>query len=124
MRIFKNKAFNKWAEKERLSDDALRSAVREMERGLIDADLGGHVMKKRLAVDGRGKRGGVRTLLAYKSGDKAFFVYGFAKNVRANVSTDELKALKQLAKELMSYSDKILTKAIQHGALVEVEDNG
>lgn len=95
-----------------------------MERGLIDADLGGHVMKKRLAVDGRGKRGGVRTLLAYKSGDKAFFVYGFAKNMRANVSTDELKALKQLAKELMSYSDKILNKAIQHGALVEVEDNG
>ena len=124
MRIFKNKAFNKWAEKEGLSDDALRTAVYEIERGLIDADLGGHVMKKRVAVGGRGKRGGVRTLLAYKSGDKAFFVYGFAKNVQANVSTDELKALKHLAKELLSYSDKTLTKAIQHGALVEVEDNG
>jgi hypothetical protein len=80
-------------------------------------------MKKRVAVGGRGKRGGVRTLLAYKSGDKAFFVYGFAKNVRTNVSTDELKALKYLAKELLSYSDKALTKAIQYGALVEVEDN-
>jgi len=124
MRIFKNKAFNKWAEKEGLIDDALRTAVDEMERGLIDADLGGHVMKKRVAVGGRGKRGGVRTLLAYKSGDRAFFVYGFAKNVRANVSKDELKALKHLAKELLSYSDKALTKAIQHGALVEVEDNG
>jgi hypothetical protein len=120
MRIFKNKAFNKWAEKKGLSNDALRTAVDEMERGLIDADLGGHVMKKRVAVGGRGKRGGVRTLLAYKSGDKAFFVYGFAKNVRANVSTDELKALKHLAKELMGYSDKALTKAIQHGALIEV----
>lgn len=64
-------------------------------------------------VGGRGKRGGVRTLLAYKSGDKAFFVYGFAKNARANVSMDELRALKHLAKELMSYSDKALTKAIQ-----------
>lgn len=124
MRIFKNKAFNKWAAKEGLSDDALWTAVDEMERGLIDADLGGHVMKKRVAVGGRGKRGGVRTLLAYKSGDKAFFVYGFAKNVRANVSTDELKALKHLAKELMSYGDKALTKAIRHGALIEVEDNG
>jgi hypothetical protein len=80
-------------------------------------------MKIRVAVGGRGKRGGVRTLLAYKSGDKAFFVYGFAKNVRANVSTDELKALKHLAKELLSYSDKALTKAIQYGALVEVEGN-
>ena len=83
-----------------------------MERGLIDADLGG-----------RGKRGGVRALLVYKSGDKVFFVYGFAKNVRANVSMDELKALKHLAKELLSYSDKALTKAIQYGALIEVEGN-
>ena len=123
MRIFKNKAFNKWAEKEGLGNDALRTAVDEMDRGLIDADLGGHVMKKRVAVGGRGKRGGVRTLLAYKSGDRAFFVYGFAKNVRANVSSDELKALKRLAKELMSYGDKALTKAIQYGALVEVKDN-
>jgi hypothetical protein len=123
MRIFKNKAFTKWAEKEGMNDDALQIAVDEMERGLIDADLGGHLVKKRVAVGGRGKRGGVRTLLAYKSGDKAFFMYGFAKNARANVSTDELKALKHLAKELMNYSDKTLTKAIQHGALIEVEDN-
>ena len=84
MRIFKNKVFNKWAEKEGLSDDTLRVAVDEMERGLIDADLGGHVVKKRVAVGGRGKSSGVRTLLAYKSGDKAFFVYGFAKNARMN----------------------------------------
>jgi hypothetical protein len=124
MRIFKNKAFNKWAKKEGLSDDALRTAVGEIERGLIDADLGGHVVKKRVAVGGRGKRGGVRTLLAYKSGDKAFFVYGFAKSARANVSTDELKALKYLAKELMNCSDETVTKAIQHGALIEVENNG
>jgi hypothetical protein len=95
--------FNKWAEKEGLSDDTLRAAVDEMERGLIDPDLGGHVVKKRVAVGGRGKRGGVRTLLAYMSGNKAFFVYGFAKNARANVSMDELKALKRLAKELMNY---------------------
>jgi len=124
MRIFKNKAFKKWTEKVGLSDDALRIAVDEIERGLIVADLGGYVVKKRVAVGGRGKSGGVRTLLAYKSGEKAFFVYGFAKNVRANVSAGELKALKYLAKELMNYSDKALTKAIQHGALIEVKDNG
>lgn len=89
MRIFKNKAFNKWAAKTVLSGDTLRAAVDEMERGLIDANLGGHVVKKRVAVGGRGKSGGFRTLLAYKSGDRAFFMYGFAKNVRANVSADE-----------------------------------
>ena len=124
MRVFKNKAFSKWAAKEGLGDEALLAAVDEMERGLIDAELGGHVVKKRVALAGRGKSGGVRTLLAYKVGNRAFFVYGFAKNARANISADELKALKHLAKELLEYSDKALTEAIKHGALIEVENDG
>lgn len=82
------------------------------------------MVKKRVAVGGRGKSGGVRTLLAYKVDDKAFFVYGFAKNARANISANELKALKRLAKELLGYSDKALTEAIKHGALFEVESDG
>jgi hypothetical protein len=110
MRVFKNKAFSKWAAKEGLVDVVLLAAVDEMERGLIDADMGGHVVKKRVALAGRGKSGGFRTLLAYKAGNKAFFVYGFAKNARANISADELKALKYLAKELLKYSDT----AIKH----------
>lgn len=124
MRIFKNKAFSKWAAKEGVDDAALLAAVEEIERGLIDADLGGHVVKKRVAIGGRGKSGGVRTLLAYKIANKAFFVYGFAKNTRANISADELKALKHLAKELLSYSDIALAEAIKHGALIEVENDG
>lgn len=123
MRIFKNRLFNRWAAKEGLDDAALRAAVKEIERGLIDADLGGHVLKKRVAIGGKGKRGGARTLLAYRVGDKAFFVYGFAKNARDNISDDELKALRRLAKELLGYSDKELTEAIEHGALIEVEND-
>jgi len=107
MRIFKNKAFTKWAAKEGIGDDTLRIAVDEMEQGLIDAELGGHVVKKRVAV-----------------GDKAFFVYGFAKNARANISTDELKVLKHLAKELLSYSNKSLIEAMKHGVLNEVYNDG
>ena len=121
MRVFKNKAFSRWATKEFLGDGTLLSAVDEMENGLIDAELGGHVIKKRVAVAGRGKSGGVRTLLAYKAGSKVFFVYGFAKSVRSNISAGELKALKHLAKELLNYNDKALTEAIKHGALIEVE---
>ena len=75
----------------------LRVAVAEMEEGLIDADLGGHVYKKRVALQGRGKRGGARTLLAYRIGKKAFFMYGFSKNELDNIDDKELKALKQLA---------------------------
>lgn len=124
MRVFKNKVFHKWAAKEGLDDEVLLTAVDEMESGLIDADLGGHVVKKRVALAGRGKSAGVRTLLAYRAENKAFFVYGFAKNARANISTDELRALKHLAKELLGYSSKALTAAIKYGALVEVENDG
>jgi len=73
MRIIKNKVFHKWAAKEGLSDAAILAAVNEMERGLIDAELGGHVVKKRIAVDGRGKSSGLRTILAYKVASKVFF---------------------------------------------------
>ncbi|WP_444900379.1 type II toxin-antitoxin system RelE/ParE family toxin [Microbulbifer sp. VAAC004] len=124
MRIYKNKAFSKWAGKEGVSDSALEAAVEEMANGLIDADLGGHVYKKRVAVGGKGKSGGVRTLLAYKVDDKAFFVYGFAKNARSNIKDDELKALKLYAKNLFGYSDRELAKAVKAGILIEVKGNG
>jgi len=126
MRAFKIKAFAKWASGEGLSDDALASAVVEMEKGLIDAKLGGQVVKKRVALPGRGKRGSTRTLVAFRQGNKAFFIYGFAKNERANISDKELRALKMLAKELMSYTAATLTKATKAGELIEIEvnDNG
>ncbi|MCB1690946.1 MAG: type II toxin-antitoxin system RelE/ParE family toxin [Halioglobus sp.] len=124
MRIFKNKAFSKWAAREGLEDKALHAAVDEIQRGLVDADLGGHVMKKRVALGGRGKSSGVRTLLVYQMGYKAFFVYGFAKSARGNISADELRALKYLAKELLGYSDKVLKQAIEYGELIEVENDG
>lgn len=124
MRILKNKAFSKWASKEGLSDDALVAAVDEMECGLVDADLGGHVFKKRVAVGGRGKSGGVRTLLAYKVDDKAFFIYGFAKNMRANIKVEELKGLRAYAQLLLNYDDKELSQAVKSGALIEVESDG
>ena len=95
-----------------------------MERGLIDADLGGHLVKKRVALAGGGKSGGVRTILAYKVGNKAFFVYGFAKNDREIIKANELKALKHLAQELLAYGDKALTEATKHGELIEVKNDG
>ena len=121
MRAFKVKVFAKWASGEGLDDDALASAVIEMEQGLIDARLGGQVVKKRVALPGRGKRGSARTLVAFKQGDKAFFIYGFAKNERANVGGKELRALKLLAKELLNYAAQALAKATKAGELIEIE---
>jgi len=124
MRVFKSKWFQKWAAKEGLDDDALRAAIEEMENGLIDAELGGHVVKKRVALPGRGKRGGTRTLVVYQQANKAFFVYGFAKNERANISDKELKALKLLATQLLGYTNPALVKAIEAGELIEVINDG
>lgn len=123
MQILKTKGFHKWADKEGLSDPSLIEAVKEMQRGLVEADLGGQVFKKRVALQGRGKRGGSRTLLAYRQADKAFFIFGFAKNARANISSKELKALKLLAGELLSYDKQMLAMAIKAGELIEVKQD-
>jgi len=120
MRIFKNKAFHRWYRKQGLTDGHLVRAVGEIQSGLVEADLGGHVFKKRIAITGKGKSGGVRTVLAYHANDNAFFIYGFAKNDRANIRDDELRALKKYAAELLAYTEAGLLKAMRAGALIEV----
>ena len=94
------------------------------EAGKIDANLGGGVYKKRVALPGRGKSGSVRTLIAYHHGEKAFFVFGFAKNVQPNISAVELKALKLMAKVLLNKSDANLKKDLKAKILIEVDING
>src|ERR1022692_406004 len=123
MHIYKTRQFDKWASKEGLTDRVLKAAVAEMENGLIDADLGGHVVKKRVALPGRGKSGGARTLLAYQQGNRAFFVYGFAKSERDNIDAKELNALKQLAAIQLSLNLSQLAHALATGKLIEVNDD-
>lgn len=123
MRIFKTKWFHRWAAKEGMTEALLRAAALELEQGLGDA-LGGYVYKKRIALPGRGKRGGARTLIAHRSGHAVFFMYGFPKNERANIESDELKALRLLARELLGYNEQSLTRAIEASELIEVSDNG
>ena len=90
-RVFKTRQFAKWMRKTDLRDDALCMAVTEMVNGLVDADLGGDVLKKRVALPGRGKRGGVRTLVATRRASRWFFVFGFEKNDKANVVDSSAK---------------------------------
>ena len=86
MRIFKNKAFHRWTKEIGLSDNKLQEAITEICNGLYEANLGGNVFKKRVALDGRGKSAGTRTIVAFKTDKHAFFVYGYAKNVRSTIS--------------------------------------
>jgi hypothetical protein len=103
MRIFKNKRFAKFARKEGIDDAKLREAVREAEAGRIDADYGGGVIKQRIAQPGEGKSGGYRSVILYRQGDKAFFVYGFPKNERENIDKVEERPFKELAKITLSF---------------------
>jgi hypothetical protein len=93
-----------------------------MAAGSIDAHLGGRVVKKRVALSGRGKRGGARTLVATNLGDRWFFLYGFAKNERADIDRDELKFLQEVAKDLLGLDTRQLQVAVAAGEITEVFD--
>jgi hypothetical protein len=103
-----------------LSDNDLVRAVREMQQGLIDAELGGGVVKKRIGGGGRGKRGAFRTIIAYRSGMRAFFIHGFAKNRADNLGPKELAGLKMLAKTYFAFDERTLDRAVATGALLEM----
>ena len=120
MRIFRNMAFTRFAKKSRISDVALCKAVMNAERGLIDADLGGGVIKQRVAREGEGKSGGFRTMILFKTGTRAFFVHGFAKNKVDNISDNDLALLRRLAAEMLNYNETELTQAINNSLLIEV----
>jgi hypothetical protein len=122
-RVFKTLHFSRWMRKTELSDRMLCIAVTEMVQGLIDADLGGGVVKKRVGLAGRGKRGGARTLIATNKGDRWFFVFGFEKNERANIADDELEALQEVAAQLLARTGRQLDEAIQDGSLQEICDD-
>lgn len=120
LRIFKNKVFTRFAKKSGLEDSALCTTVENAENGLIDADLGGGVIKQRIARKGSGKSGGFRTIILFKSGDKAFFVYGFAKNEIDNISTDDLLDFRRLATKMLIYDEEDLRKLLDSGFYKEV----
>lgn len=120
VRVFKTRHFSRWMRKTELTDQALCAAVDEMKRGLVDADLGGGVVKKRVGLAGRGKRGGARTLLATNRGNRWFFVYGFEKSERANISAAELEALQAIADDLLVRTDAELDRAVAAAALEEI----
>lgn len=119
-RVFKTRHFARWMRKTDLSDAALCEAVNEMVAGLIDAHLGGDVVKKRVALAGRGKRGGARTLVATRKAGRWFFVFGFEKNEKSNVTVTELEALQTLAAGLLDLSEQQLDVAVQDGSLQEI----
>ena len=120
MRAFKNTWFTRFACREDISDSDLKKAVTRLEAGRADANLGGNVYKVRIARAGEGKSGGYRVIVLFRSGEKTFYVYGFAKSLRGNISEKELRNFKKAAKEYFLMTDEQIRISIENDELVEI----
>ncbi|PLC55241.1 addiction module toxin RelE [Pollutimonas nitritireducens] len=123
MRVFKNAWFERFARKQGITEKALLTAIIRAEQGLIDADLGGGVIKQRVARPGQGKSGGFRTIILYRTTERAFFVYGFSKNERDNIDDGEEVAFKKAAGYVLGLSDTHLAELIDQKQFTEVHDH-
>jgi len=120
IRIFKTRNFARWAKKEKITNDVLKQTIDEIFDGLIDGDLGGGLLKKRVARKGEGKRGGYRTLLAFRQADRAIYMFGFSKNERENIDAEEKQVYKKLTQVYLKLSASNLIKLCNEGKLLEV----
>ena len=123
MKVYKTKTFERWARRNEVSDGALCRAVREMQEGLYDANLGGSLIKKRVAKSEHGKSGGFRTIIGYRTNKIAVFIYGFDKSNKSNLDKAEETALKKLAKEMLRATRAGIRKMENNGTLLKVGCN-
>jgi hypothetical protein len=121
VRLFKSRWFQRFASKQTITDEVLREAVARVEKGQIDADLGSGVIKQRIARPGQGKSKGYRTIIFFRRGARAFFVYGFAKSQRANIADDEKEQFKEAAKHVLALTERQLAELLKRGDFVEVK---
>ena len=120
MRIFLAKVFVQFARKERITDTVLRDAVQRAEAGLIDADLGGGVIKQRIARPGGGKSGGYRAIILFRRGSRTVFIYGFSKSQQDNIDQGELREFREAAREILGFSEADMDLAVKSNAFKEI----
>nr|WP_314575670.1 type II toxin-antitoxin system RelE/ParE family toxin [uncultured Neisseria sp.] len=121
MRIFRNQWITKFAKKHKISDSELIEAVERADKGVIDADLGGGVIKQRIARQGQGRSGGYRSLIFFRRGERAFFMTAFAKNDRENITNKELAELKKAAAIILAMTETDIEQAKANGTFTEIQ---
>ena len=121
LQLLETKWFARYARCEQIDDSSLREAIQRAERGLVDADLGGGIIKQRVARPGKGRSSGFRVLIAYHSGNRAVFLYGFAKSERANIKEAELQTLREIGAAWLGAGKEHLDHAIKEGFLKEIQ---
>jgi len=122
MRIFKTKWLVRYVRRERIADRSLTEAIKRASRGLIDAGLGGGIIKQRVARSGQGRSGGYRMLIAYRAGARAVFLYAFAKNERENIDPDELLTLREIGASWLAADTRQIAQALEEENLQEVSN--
>jgi hypothetical protein len=122
MRIFKTKSFSRFAHKEDISDDELRAIIPQLEANNPDANLGGDVYKMRVARPGEGKSGGYRVIVFFRSGERTFFVHGFAKSVLSNINDKQLRRFKRMALYLLSFTEKNIEAYVKAEEFKEITE--
>jgi hypothetical protein len=122
MKVYATKTFHRFQRRESIADASLVDAVDRAETGLVDADLGGGLIKQRIARGGQGRRGGYRTIIAYRARQRAVFLYGFAKNERENLDQDELKRWRAAGRVILEGDEGWIAAAVAHGQLMEIGD--
>ena len=122
--VYKGKAFMRFAKKARIGDADLWKGAQLANAGLVDADLGGGVIKQRIARAGEGKSGGSRSIILFRRNDRAVYIYGFEKKNIANIDSRELEAFRELADVILGYSDAEMEQRVRNGALFRVEEPG
>ena len=123
MKVFKTRWFARFARQEKIADDVLREAIERAEHVLVDADLGGGLIKQHVARRGQGRSGGYRVIVAYRAASKAFFLHGFAKSDQENIAEDELIALRKFGRRLLAADVETLKAMFEDGSLKEVDDD-
>jgi hypothetical protein len=121
MKVFKTRWFARFARQEKIADDGLREAIERAERGLIDADLGGGLIKQRVARQGQGRSGGFRTIIAFRAKGRAVFLFGFAKSEMENINSNQFATARKLAEKWLIADNQQIAQAIEEGELQEVE---
>jgi hypothetical protein len=120
VRIFKTKGVTRFARRERISDRSLTEAIERADRGIVDADLGGGLVKQRVARSGQGRSGGYRMLIGYRMRDRAVFLYGFAKNEQDNIDAEQLIELRKIAAGWLEATDIQIERSLEGGRLQEI----
>lgn len=124
LRVFKNAWFGRFARKEKISADALWEAVERAEKGQVDADLDGGVIKQRIARPGESKSKGYRSIVLFRKGGRAFFVYGFSKSDLGNIRDDEQEQYKKAARLVLALTDDQIRQLVDKGQFEEVMKDG